>query len=131
MPLDKESLHEACKEVVRESNIIKKIIFLGLTSLILASCMTMNTGIGSKEIDPQLISKIELSKTTKADILQWFGNPHSISTTAAGQEVYKFVFMQTQSKMALFTNVDINTKYQELNVTFKDNIVIDYSSTRK
>ena len=111
-----------------------KLFIMGLMLLALTGCMTMNTGIGTKEIDPQLISKIELNKTTKADILQQFGNPHSISTTAAGQEVYKFVFMQTQSKMTpipLFTKMSVDTKYQELNVTFKDDIVVDYSSTRK
>ncbi len=94
----------------------------------------MSIGIGGKEINPQLISKIELNKTTKADILQWFGNPHSISTTVASQEIYKFVFMQTQSKMMpipLFTKMEVNTKYQELNVIFKSNIVVDYSSTRR
>lgn len=94
----------------------------------------MNTGIGGKEIDPQLIAKIELNKTTKTDILKWFGNPHSISTTAAGQEVYKFVFMQTKSKMTpipFFAKMNVDLKYEELNVTFKDNLVIDYSSTRR
>jgi len=111
-----------------------KLFIVGLMLLVLAGCMTLNTGIGGKEIDPQLISKIELNKTTKADILQQFGNPHSISTTAAGQEVYKFVFMQTQSKMTpipFFTKMSVDTRYQELNVTFKDDIVVDYSSTRK
>jgi len=113
---------------------MKNFFILLLVAVSMVGCMTMNTGIGNKEIDPQLISKIELNKTTKADVLQWFGNPHSISTTAAGQEVYKFVFMQTKSKMTpipLFTKVSVDTKYQELNVTFKDNIVIDYSSTRR
>lgn len=111
-----------------------KLFIVGLILLALTGCMAMNTSIGAKEIDPKLISNIELNKTTKADILQQFGNPHSISTTAAGQEVYKFVYMQTQSKMTpipLFTKMSVDTKYQELNVTFKDDIVIDYSSTRK
>lgn len=113
---------------------MKKLLLGFITLFILSGCMTINTGIGGKEIDPQLISKIELSKTTKTEILQWFGNPHSISTTAAGQEVYKFVFMQTQSKMTpipLFTKMSVDTKYQELNVTFKNDTVIDYSSTRR
>lgn len=113
---------------------MKRLLLLILCTLFLAGCMTMSTDIGGKEIDPQLISKIELNKTTKADILQWFGNPHSISTTAAGQEVYKFVFMQTKSQISpmLFnTKMNVDTKYQELNVTFKDGIVVDYSSTRR
>ena len=111
-----------------------RLSIIVLASLFLSGCMTVNTGIGGKEIDPQLISKIELNKTTKAEILQWFGNPHSISTTAAGQEVYKFVFMQTQSKITpiLFcTKMNVDTKYQELNVVLKDNIVVDYFSTRR
>ena len=72
---------------------MKKSQLLILCVLFLTGCMTMNIGIGGKEIDPQLISKIELNKTIKIDILQWFGNSHSISTTAAGQGVYKFIFM--------------------------------------
>ncbi|MDP3041838.1 MAG: hypothetical protein Q8N62_03785 [Candidatus Omnitrophota bacterium] len=94
----------------------------------------MSTGIGGKEIDPQLISKIELNKTVKAETLQWFGNPHSISTTAAGQEVYKFVFMQTKSHISpipFCTKMSVDTRYQELNVVFKGNTVVDYSSTRR
>ena len=113
---------------------MRLFFILSLMVLISSGCMSMNTGIGSKEIDPQLISKIELNKTTKSEILQWFGNPHSISTTAAGQEVYKFVFMQTQSKITpipFCTKAKIDTKYQELNVVFKNNSVVDYSSTRR
>lgn len=111
-----------------------KLFIIVLAFSFLAGCMTMNTGIGSKEIDPQLISKIELNKTSKSEILQWFGNPHSISTTVAGHEVYKFVFMQTQSKITpipFCTKAKIDTKYQELNVVFKNDSVVDYSSTRR
>jgi outer membrane protein assembly factor BamE (lipoprotein component of BamABCDE complex) len=113
---------------------MKRLVLELSLLFLLAGCMTMSTGIGGKEIDPQLISKIELNKTTKADILQWFGNPHSISTTAAGQEVYKFIFMQTKSHITPIpfnTKMNVDLKYQELNVTFKDNIVVDYSSTRR
>ena len=112
----------------------KLYLFILAGLFILTGCMTVSTGIGGKEIDPQLISKIELNKTTKADILQWFGNPHSISTTAAGQEVYKFIFMHTKSQIypILFnTKMNVNTRYQELNVIFKDDKVVDYSSTRR
>ncbi|MDP2927214.1 MAG: outer membrane protein assembly factor BamE [Candidatus Omnitrophota bacterium] len=113
---------------------MRLFLILSLMVLISSGCMTMSTGIGGKEIDPQAIFKIKLNKTTKAEILQWFGNPHSISTTAAGQEVYKFVFMQTKSQISpipFCTKMSVDTKYQELNVVFKDNIVVDYSSTRR
>ena len=113
---------------------MKKLIYLFVMVMLVSGCMTINTGLGEKEIDPQLVSKIELNKTTKSDILKWFGNPHSISTTAAGQEVYKFVFMQTKSKITPIpfnTKMAIDTKYQELNVIFKDGIVVDYTSTRR
>lgn len=113
---------------------MRKIIMLGLFGLFLTGCMTINTGIGGKEIDPQLIQKIELNKTTKQEIIQWFGNPHSISTTATGQEVYKYVFMQTKSSVTpipFYTKMNVDTKYQELNVIFKGDIVLDYTSTRR
>ena len=113
---------------------MKKILLCGIAGLFLTGCMTMNYGIGKKEIDPQLIAKITINKTTKPEILEWFGNPHSISTTATGQEVYKYVYMKTESKttpIPIFTTVDVNTQYQELNVMFKSDIVIDYTSTRR
>ena len=108
------------------------MIFLPL--LVLVGCTTVNYGIGEKEIDPKLIARIEVNKTTKSEILEWFGNPHSISTTALGQEVYKYVFMETRSRMKpipIFTSVDINTKYQEWNIVYKDDVIVDYSSTRR
>ena len=108
------------------------MIFLPL--LVLVGCTTVNYGIGEKEIDPKLIARIEVNKTTKSEILEWFGNPHSISTTATGQEVYKYVYMKTESKttpIPIFTTVDVNTQYQELNVMFKGDTVIDYTSTRR
>jgi len=105
-----------------------------LLILFISGCMTMNYGIGKSEIDPQKIAQIEINKTTKSQILELFGNPHSISTTATGQEIYKYVYMKTQSKispMPFFGSANVNTGYQELNVILKDDVVIDYTSTRR
>ncbi|MFH0912755.1 MAG: hypothetical protein V1884_00510 [Candidatus Omnitrophota bacterium] len=113
---------------------MKKVILLMITSLLLVGCMTISSKLGEKEIDPQLIAKIQLNKTTKSEIIEWFGNPHSISTTATGQEIYKYIFMETKSKVTPIpfnTKMAVDTKYQELNVIFKDGIVIDYTSTRR
>ena len=113
---------------------MKKIIVLTVISLFLAGCMTVNTGIGEKEISPEMISKIKINETKKAEIIEWFGGPHSISTTAKGQEVYKYIFMKTESKtmmMPFIPTMDMKMKYQELNLTFANDIVVDYSSTRR
>lgn len=113
---------------------MKKLVCLCIMVLVMSGCMTINTGLGEKEIDLQLVSKIEINKTTKSDILDWFGNPHSVSTTATGQEVYKFIFMQTKSKISPIpfnTKMNVDTRYQELNVIFKDEVVVDYTSTRR
>ena len=113
---------------------MKKLICIVCLVMMVSGCMTMNYGIGSEEIDPQKIATIETGNTTKAQILELFGNPHSISTTALGQEVYKYIYMKTQTKtnpLPLLIKMDVNTQYQELNVIFKDDIVIDYTSTRR
>lgn len=113
---------------------MKKLIYLFALVILISGCMTMTTGIGKKEIDSNLISQIELNKTTKADILKLFGNPHSISTTATGQEGYKYVFMETKSKVTPIpfnTKMSVDTRYQELNVMFKGDIVADYTSIRR
>lgn len=113
---------------------MRRIILLGIISLFLVGCMTISSKLGEKEIDPQLIARIQLNKTTKPEIIEWFGNPHSISTTATGQEIYKYIFMETKSKVTPIpfnTKMSVDTKYQELNIIFKDNIVIDYTSTRR
>lgn len=105
-----------------------------LILLLVTGCMSINTGIGEKEIPAESIQKIKIGQTSKQEIINLFGNPHSISTTARGQEVYKFVYMQTSSKSkpSLFSiNMDIDTKYQELNVTFENDVVVDYQSTRR
>ncbi|MDD5023421.1 MAG: hypothetical protein PHU63_04595 [Candidatus ainarchaeum sp.] len=113
---------------------MKKLILLVAIGLFLSGCMTLSSKIGEKEIDPKLIAKIQLNKTYKSEIIEWFGNPHSISTTAKGQESYKYVFMETKSKVTPIpfnTKMSVDTKYQELNVMFKGDIVVDYSSTRR
>jgi len=97
-------------------------------------CTSISTGIGEKEIAPESIQKISIGKTTKPEIIALFGNPHSISTTATGQEVYKYVFMKSESKSSpsIFSvKMDVQVKYQELNIMFKDDIVVDYTSTRR
>ncbi|MFA5223621.1 MAG: outer membrane protein assembly factor BamE [Candidatus Omnitrophota bacterium] len=113
---------------------MKRLINLIFMVLFLSGCMTFSSKIGEKEIDPQLIAKIQLNKTNKSEILEWFGNPHSISTAATGQEGYKYIFMETKSKVTPIpfnTKMSVDTKYQELNVMFKGDIVVDYSSTRR
>ena len=110
-----------------------KITALIIFSFLLAGCMTVNSSMGEKEINPEMIAKIKIGESKKAEILEWFGNPHSISPTAKGQEVYKFVYMNTKSKVSMipFSPTDVQTRYEELNVTFDKDIVVDYSSTRR
>ncbi len=107
---------------------MKRLIVL---ALLLAGCTTFQSGMGQK-IDPEKIAAIRIGQTTKNDILGAFGNPHSISTTSGGNEVYKFVYMNTKSETGIILpTIKVDTEYQELNVTFKDNVVVDFSSTRR
>ena len=113
---------------------MRKLLLIMLCFGVVGCASTINTGIGEREISPESIQKIMIGQTSKQEIIELFGNPHSISTTATGQEIYKFVYMQTNSKYkpSLFSvNMDINTTYQELNITFKGDTVIDYQSTRR
>jgi outer membrane protein assembly factor BamE (lipoprotein component of BamABCDE complex) len=100
---------------------------------LLVGCVpTVQSTLGHP-ISPEAIASIQIGKTTKTEILSMFGNPHSISPTVGGDEVYKFVYMNTKANSSgpFSMNIDVDSAYQELNVTFKEEIVADYSSTRR
>lgn len=122
---------------------MKKLIpIIVLLGFVVSGCATPSSELRGKEIDTQMISKIELNKSTKSEILEWFGLPDRILTTAKGREIYKYVFVPTKSKatsskkprfitltFVIRAKEGIDTRYQELNIIFKDDIVIDYTSS--
>jgi len=110
-----------------------RLAALLIFSILLSSCApTFHSKLGNT-ISAEQIAGIQIGKTTKAEILSAFGNPHSISATVGGKEIYKFVYMSTasQSRGLFGLDMQVDTEYQELNVTFKDDVVEDYSSTRR
>ncbi|MDD5326561.1 MAG: hypothetical protein PHY02_01960 [Phycisphaerae bacterium] len=54
-------------------------VFIVLAVTTLTGCMTMKMEMGGRPLTKKNIAKIESGRTTKDDIIQWFGMPKSVS----------------------------------------------------
>jgi outer membrane protein assembly factor BamE (lipoprotein component of BamABCDE complex) len=93
--------------------LIKAVPFLFL--VFLAACASSGT-----QLQADKLAKIKPGVTTKAEMLQWFGSPMSMSVDANGKVVVVWFYTRVQS---LVFSVDI--KKQMLSVLLDTNDVVE------
>jgi hypothetical protein len=104
-----------------------KIIFFFILVFVLFGCYTKNLK-GGKDFDSSSVHKITVGKTTKGEILSWFGEPLSKETVEDGKEVFKYDFINVDGKfmfLVVAQTYNIQRFEKSLDVTFKNNIVCD------
>jgi outer membrane protein assembly factor BamE (lipoprotein component of BamABCDE complex) len=103
-------------------------------ALILGGCASAGNKVLKNEDAKSVAAKIEKGKTTKADVRRMFGDPMTTSYTDSGNEIWKYEFTKTHSKVVNFIPVvnlfksGAEGKKKELVVFFDQNgVVKNYS----
>ena len=73
-----------------------------LFALALSACATYGNQSIKEETQSSVSSKMIEGKTTKAEVRQLFGDPISTTFTDAGNEIYKYKFIDSQAKAINF-----------------------------
>ncbi|MDR3667464.1 MAG: outer membrane protein assembly factor BamE [Ignavibacteriaceae bacterium] len=103
--------------------------FFGIILLFtLASCATMNTSVGKDFKDDQ-INKIQKDISTKADILELFGEPYS-KRINSDNETWTYYYQRIKStaqSCLIITTAKAESEVKSLEVSFSKEKVSDYS----
>ncbi len=58
-----------------------RFVFLAPVLLLLAGCVTYSTVYDGNPVDPELVARIQVGVTTKAEVMQLLGSPHQVQVT--------------------------------------------------
>ena len=97
---------------------------LVLIFLSLVGCASIITG---RDFDAALVQNIKKNSTTKAEIIQMFGDAPHTKTVTDDREIWSYMYHATKASVGLITPKVEQTSMKILSITFKDNIVIDFS----
>ena len=100
-----------------------RILSLVLTFLSLVGCASIITG---RDFDASLVQNIKKNSTSKAEIIQMFGDAPHGKTVTGDREFWFYTYQATKASGLITTKVE-QTSMKMLSITFKDNIVIDFS----
>ena len=110
----------------------KKILLLSaLISLSLTGCATATFTQG-RAFDTTKVATIEKSKTTKTQIVAWFGEPFSKAVSGADGETWIYMYTQGKTKAQSYVfSVDVKTEgnMKKLDVLFKNDVVANFTYT--
>lgn len=102
-----------------------------IVTLSLSGCTTVLTD--GKKFDMSMASGIKKGVTTKNDILAMFGEPNSKSQHE-GEESWRYFYSESRADALIAYKATwggggkVNTASQSLSITFKGDIVQDYST---
>ncbi len=108
------------------NKLIKKKNYIILFSLlILFGCATSRYASG-RDFDMNIVEKIQKGVTTKNEIINWFGQPQSISLINSS-EIWTYMYIRSQAKATsyIFTmDVTGQSYYKSLTITFDGNNIV-------
>jgi outer membrane protein assembly factor BamE (lipoprotein component of BamABCDE complex) len=74
---------------------VVRLIFV-VAAVLLAGCATSEMG---RKFDTAAADKIEIGKTTEAEVLSWLGSPLQQTVRSDGTKVYVYLYRKTQAYM--------------------------------
>jgi len=107
------------------------LLVIAIISLGLFGCATATFTQG-KAFDTSKVASIEKGKTTKQEIVSWFGEPFTKSVAGADGETWVYMYAQGQSKAQSYVfSVDVKTEgnMKKLDILFKNGLVENFTFT--
>jgi len=109
---------------------MKKVTFILLLCFILSGCVTVG-----KKVNQANINHIEKGRTTKAEVVELFGQPNNVSFNQDNHLIFTYIGSRANNTVWNFIPVvstihsKIDVKSQKLTITFLDDIVQTYNFT--
>jgi hypothetical protein len=96
---------------------------------VLVGCATSSYSTG-KDFDSSLVNQIVKAKTTKADLLQMFGQPFSKTVISENEEKWIYMYSSGTVKAqsyVLTMKVESTGQQKMLDILLRDGIVVNYT----
>ena len=113
---------------------MKRFAAMICMALLVAGCASAGNKVLKNESAKSVAAKIEKGRSTKDDVRAMFGDPMTTSFTDSGNEIWKYEFTKTHSKVTNFIPIvslfksGAKGKKKELVVFFdKNGVVKNYS----
>lgn len=101
-----------------------------IVAISLSGCFGMRSG---QKFDDSSVKNIRTGKTTKTEVLSFFGQPPTRTSLGGGQETWTYQYQEIKSHATAATYIPIvnmfaggaesTTETQALTIQFKDNVV--------
>ena len=108
-----------------------KQITLIVFVLLISACATSEYKYG-KDFSSQNVQKIEHGKTTKQDLINYFGEPFQKSVISANQEKWMYMYTSGQAKAQSYvfsTKVQSTGSNKMLDVFLENGVVMNHTFT--
>ncbi len=134
-------------EIKNYSQLMKKVLFLFIFSILLTGCVTAPEPLTKKnsELTQGMVQmSLEVGKTTKADVLETFGAPNITTRDSSGNEVWTyqrqaqvsqsssssgFIFVIIAGKSTEASGFETSSKMMTLIIKFNEkDVVTDFKS---
>jgi outer membrane protein assembly factor BamE (lipoprotein component of BamABCDE complex) len=99
--------------------------------LVLAGCAS-STFESGRDFNATQVSSIVEGETTRSQIVDWFGEPHSQSVASGGllSWTYMYSVSSAEAQSLIFKmNVETTSSSKVLVVQFRNNLVVNYTFT--
>lgn len=109
---------------------MKHIILIALT-LLLSACATSEFNYG-KDFASENVQKIEYGKTTKQDLISYFGEPFQKSVIGANQEKWMYMYTAGQAKAQSYVfsmKVQSTGSNKMLDILIENDVVVNHTFT--
>ncbi|MDR1192503.1 MAG: hypothetical protein LBK60_12710 [Verrucomicrobiales bacterium] len=111
---------------------VLRVVCLGIVG-VLAVITVAGCASTGNNFNMERTEKIQVGKTTKAQLVQWFGKPNRTSRSADGTQVLQWIYRQSSTKAAGFIPYagafmgGSDSSGKELTVHLRHGVVTDYS----
>ncbi|MEO3879267.1 hypothetical protein [Rheinheimera fenheensis] len=108
-----------------------KFLLVLIAVLFLSACATSQFNYG-KDFASANVQKIEHGKTTKQDLLNYFGEPFQKSVIGANQEKWMYMYTAGESKAQSYVfsmKVESTGSNKMLDILLEDGVVVNHTFT--
>ncbi|MBI3016146.1 MAG: hypothetical protein HYY65_14040 [Candidatus Tectomicrobia bacterium] len=105
---------------------MKHCVILTSLLLILAGCAA-TTG---RRFDSSLVDNIQKERTTKQEILKWFGEPLSASVDSSGSEVWRYSYQEIPASTMFLGVLGAEGKQETLIIKYSRDVVKEFSLSK-
>lgn len=100
--------------------VVKVVAILMMIGLLAAGCATAEVG---RKFDTEAADRIEIGKTTEAEVLAWLGEPLQKTIMPNNQKIFVYNYIKSQGRVGLL-GPNIQSQGNQVTILFDKNGVV-------